>query len=115
MIPLNITRFNTYHNENKEIKRVLISSAHNYFARQRTTSTGYDCRPTISLKTCIDLPAGLRPPVFAGVARPPRPKAASPAKGLLPSLPICNNDEEIHRSKIGEGGGSASNNHSGCA
>lgn len=38
--------------------------------------------------------------MFAGVARPPRPKAASPAKGLLPSLPICNNDEEIHRSNI---------------
>jgi len=57
------------------------------------------------LKTCIDLPAGLRPPVFAGVARPPRPKAASPAKGLLPNLPICNNDEEIHPSEMG---GSAS-------
>lgn len=52
------------------------------------------------LNNIFRLPAGLRPPVFAGVARPPRPKAASPAKGLLPSLPICNNDEEIHRSNI---------------
>jgi len=39
------------------------------------------------------------------VARPPRPKAASPAKGLLPSLPICNNDEEIHRSEMGGSAG----------
>lgn len=55
-------------------------------------------------RRCICLPAGLRPPVFAGVARPPRPKAASPAKGLLPSLPICNNDDAIHRSEIGAAG-----------
>ena len=34
------------------------------------------------------LPAGFRPPVLAGVASPPRPKAANPAKGLLPSFPI---------------------------
>lgn len=37
---------------------------------------------------CVDLPAGLRPPVLAGVASPPRPSAASPASGLLPSFPI---------------------------
>lgn len=53
------------------------------------------------------LPAGLSPPVLAGVARPPRPRAASPAKGLLPSLPICNNDEEIHRSTKARGKGRA--------
>lgn len=54
--------------------------------------------PSIIRLAMNHLPAGFNPPVLAGVARPPRPKAASPANGLLPSLPICNNDEEIHRS-----------------
>ena len=48
------------------------------------------------LENVVNLPAGLRPPVLAGVASPPIPSAASPARGLLPSLPIWNNDEEIH-------------------
>lgn len=46
-----------------------------------------------------NLPAGFRPPVFAGAARPPNPRAAKPASGLLPSLPICNSGER-NRAKV---------------
>lgn len=53
--------------------------------------------------------------MFAGVASPPRPKAASPAKGLLPSLPICNNDDAIHRSEIGAAGKERAIITRGCA
>lgn len=75
-----------------------------FLARGRITHTlTGTCSSTIS-RHRIRLPAGLRPPVFAGVASPPRPKAASPAKGLLPSLPICNNDDAIHCSEIGAAG-----------
>lgn len=106
LIPLDITRLNTYHNEDKEIKRVYQSLLHKLFCETENNIEGVtvaDLR--FSEDMYCNLPAGLRPPVFAGVARPPRPKAASPAKGLLPNLPICNNDEEIHRSEMGGGEG----------
>lgn len=75
-----------------------------FLARVDINSTLTNTHPSMISRHWICLPAGLRPPVFAGVASPPRPKAASPAKGLLPSLPICNNDDAIHRSEIGAAG-----------
>ena len=54
-----------------------------------TLSTGEEFGEVMKMESREEhLPAGFRPPVFAGAANPPRPKAANPAKGLLPSLPI---------------------------